>query len=93
MRSNFSDIFDFSTTDTLSEMSFPWSSYGMRSEDNSIKCHAYVADTSYCVRVNNLPAFTHLNRQVSTMRAINGHRASTIHKGKKELVTLWTYWK
>ena len=34
---------------------------------NLIRCHAYVTEGSTCIRVNNLPAYTYINREVSEL--------------------------
>ena len=58
------DIFSYSSTDELTKMTKDWSGYQGNSLKDPIKCHAYISD-EFCLRVNTLPSYTYINRQVT----------------------------
>jgi len=56
------DIFSYCVADELTDYLRDWSGYNGRCLKDQIKCHCFVAD-GFCLRVNTLPAYTHINRE------------------------------
>ena len=49
-----------------------WSGYQGRCLKDKIKCHAYTTE-NFCLRVNTLPTYSHINRQVFLL-SISGQK-------------------
>lgn len=65
------DLFSFVHVDDLTSLTKDLSIYrdngkAMQS-GNHLRCHGYVNDGSLCIRINNLPAYTHINREITKL--------------------------
>jgi len=66
-RNTSKDIYSYCVDDELTTYMREWSGYKGRSLQDSIKCHCIVAD-GFCLRVNTLPAYTHMNKEMHKLK-------------------------
>jgi len=62
------DIFSYSMPDELTCYLQDWSSYAGRCLKDQIKCHGFISDDQFCLRVNTLPAYVHMNREIGKFK-------------------------
>lgn len=62
-KKTYKDIFSFCVGNEISNYMKDWSGYDGRCLEDQIKCHCYVSD-DFCLRVNTLPAYTYMNREI-----------------------------
>ncbi|XP_065069991.1 translation initiation factor eIF2B subunit gamma-like isoform X1 [Rhopilema esculentum] len=65
------DIFSFAREDDVRSSVRLWSVHGDSGNSSEcsgvIRCHGYVADDNLTVRINDLPAYTHINREITKL--------------------------
>ena len=63
-----SELMNFATEDDVRSSVRGWSvncgADKRLASKNLIRCHAYVTEGNTCIRVNTLPAYTYINREV-----------------------------
>lgn len=63
------DLIDFAIEDDVRSAIRDWSIHcnavKRLHSKNLIRCHAFVTEGNICIRVNNLPSYTHINREVT----------------------------
>jgi len=50
---------------SVRDWSVNWDADKRLASKNLIRCHAYVTEGTTCIRVNNLPAYTYINREIT----------------------------
>eukprot|EP00112_Aurelia_sp_Birch-Aquarium-sp1_P015881 Seg3555.2 transcript_id=Seg3555.2/GoldUCD/mRNA.D3Y31 product="Translation initiation factor eIF-2B subunit gamma" protein_id=Seg3555.2/GoldUCD/D3Y31 len=65
------DLFSFALEDDLTSTTRHWSLHpdinGNSDSHNVIRCHGYTTDGNLCLRINNLPAYIHINREITKL--------------------------
>jgi len=61
------DIFSYCEVSEVSKYLQEWSGYDGRCLNDKIKCHAFISE-GFCLRVNTLPTYAHINRQITKFK-------------------------
>jgi len=61
------DIYSYCVDDEMAKYMREWSGYKGKCLRDQIKCHCIIAD-GFCLRVNTLPAYTHINKEFHKLK-------------------------